>query len=476
MVMTPFRRSIRADSKRSGGKGRRGNVYERYRPPVGVPSPFALINAEYVDPNPSQDEVETDPATGRPREVKKPYFKVRMHKRAITRQGGGQSYRNSVCSSGYNPHAPQPCAGCMGMDQGDRSIGLGDLAVFGMVHLAVYHAHPLIDRQTGGYIMKRDSNPPVAVMVDDECSGRTCNYCRALSGQPLVNDPENPWPGYRPQDIQTHFGKRRFMELGKNHLSNLEAWDSTISSLCGNDGSQLITDAFVCPSCGNMVIDMNQDPRTDQQIAEVVSKPYPCLQCNRPVLLREVVACEVCEQNHRQPVQYTLFDRVLWGMRQGEQTASQLVLHRHESLDEFAARVPPQILGGKTVRQIVEELAKPYDFAKLYEPKNLQDQMKDLEMRGQGPVPGQVGPVSYGPPQGTYQPAQQPGYGPPAGYGPPTGYVPQAVPPPQQSPYPQIQPPGQPPVQQYSQPVQQPAPGPQAPAPVVQPHFGTGRS
>ena len=451
-MSTPFRRSVQNDTKRTGGKGRKGNFYEQLKLPTTTPTPFILINAEYVDSNPAPEELEIDPATGRAKEVKKVYYRFLEHTRQVMKNGT-ERFPKSVCSAGSNPHSPQPCAGCGAIDQGDRSVSPASYqTVMGVVHLALYHKHPLLDRKTGMPVMKQayGNRPAEPMMIDNECEGRTCNFCRVQRGEAPIIDQQNPWPNYRPQDIQTFFGKRRYLKMGKNHLQALIGWDTTISSMCGNDGSQLITDGFKCPSCQSVVINMSDDTRTDGQIAEAVGKPYPCLRCQRNVILEEVVACEVCEQNNRQPAQHTMFSRVLWGMRQGEQTASTLVLHRHESLQEFFARVPAQLLGGKDVNSFLAELAKPYDFAALFAPKTLIEQMKELDLTpAQGMAPQQYGqqggyqqPGAY-PQQGGYQ--QAPNYGaPPAGQ-------------------PQV---GAPPVGPPA------APGPAAPAPMMQPNYG----
>lgn len=402
MVTNPFRRSVKADTKRTGGKGGRGNFFEKFRFPVDVATPILLINAEYVDPNPAPEEVEVDIATGRPKDVKKPYFKVRKHKRKIMKNGR-DFYTDAVCSAGYNAHNPQPCAGCAAMDGGDKSVTVSDVFAVGIVHLAYYHKHPLIDRKTGGIVMKREQNAG-AVMVDSECTGRTCNFCRLLQGHPPIQDAQNPFPNYRREDISTFFGKRRFMELGKNHLQDLMGWDATVSATCGNDGSQLITDGFACPSCNTMVIDMQNDPRTDEQINDAVATPYPCLQCNRPVMLRQVVACEVCEAAQRQPSQFSVFDLVLHGMRQGEGTSSHMVLQRYETVQQFGARIPAQVLNGKTFEQHIAELAKPYDFGETFKPLAVQEQAQRLELA----APPMASP-GYG--------QQSPGYGAQPQYG-----------------------------------------------------------
>jgi hypothetical protein len=450
-MTTPFRRSLQNDTKRTGGKGRKGNFYEQLKLPTTTSTPFILIKAEYVDSNPAPEEIEIDAATGRPKEVKKEYYRFLEHTRQVMKNGT-ERFPKSVCSAGTNPHSPQPCAGCAAIDQGDRSVSPASYqTVMGIVHLALYHKHPLLDRRTGGIVMKQayGNRPAEPMMIDNECEGRTCNFCRVQRNEAPIIDPQNPWPNYRPQDIQTFFGKRRYLKMGKNHLQALIGWDATISSLCGNDGSQLITDGFKCPSCQSMVIDMTQDTRTDEQIKEAVSRPYPCLRCNRPVFLEEVVACEVCETANRQPAQHTMFSRVLWGMRQGEQTASTLVLHRHEAIQEFFARVPAPLLGNKTPDALLAELAKPYDFAALFAPKTLSEQMKELDLQGNGPAPAQ----GYQQAPGGYQQAPMQQMGPPPGQG-----------------YQQA--PGAYPAQQYPPVGPPPAPGPAAPQPMMQPNFG----
>jgi hypothetical protein len=409
MVTNPFRRSVKADTKRTGGKGGRGNFFEKFRFPVDVATPILLINAEYVDPNPAPEEVEVDAATGRPKDVKKPYFKVRKHKRKMLKNGKDY-YLDAVCSAGYNAHNPQPCAGCSATDGGDKTVTAADVFAVGIIHLAYYHKHPLIDRKTGGVVMKREASAG-AVMVDSECTGRTCNFCRLLQGHPPIQDSQNPFPPYRREDIQTFFGKRRFMELGKNHLQDLMGWDATISATCGNDGSQLITDGFACPTCNALVIDMQNDPRTDEEINNAVASPYPCLQCQRPVMLRQVVACEVCEGAQREPKQFSVFDLVLHGMRQGEGTSSHMVLQRFETVEQITTRLltqNPQVFAGKPPAQYLAEIGKPYDFAETYKPLAVHEQALRLELAAPpmaSPGYGQQ-PYPQAPPYGS-QPTQQ---------------------------------------------------------------------
>lgn len=425
MALSQFRRSIAAETQKKGSsKGWKGNWRERFRLPKGSPTPFLFIDAEYIDHNPDASQIELDPTTGHQKQVKTAFFKYRKHRRKLMKYGK-EMFLDEVCSAGHNPHSPQPCAGCYAMDSGDKSVTLSDGFVLGLIHLHPYHGHPTIDKG-GQVVMKNDGSGPY--ITYDECTGRTCNYCRTLAGNPVIPVQGQQWPNFQAKDISTVFGHRRYIEIGKGHLSDLDGWATQVASICGGTlpngapcNSQLITDGYECPHCHSLVIDMESDPRTDEQITMEVMKPYPCLKCQRPVLLSEKVSCDTCGK----AVMHSLFNVVLWGVRQGEGTNSHLVLQRSEGLADFAAKVPANILGGKTVQQIVEELGKPYNFEEMYKPKSLAEQAKRLELELPANMLGSSGPTFGQTPQ-YGAPAQPPQYAAPAYQPYPTG--PQAAP------------------------------------------------
>ena len=444
MSMTNFRRSaIHNSTSKSKGKGG-GNWYDAIRLPQGAATPFAFITAEYVDYNPPPEMVVQGP-DGKPLPVKNAYHKYQSHRKK-TFKNGREWFADEPCAKGNNPHDPKPCAGCMAMDLGDKSVTLSDKFVFGIVHLVPYHAHPLFDKKTGQARMRQDNSGPMITYT--ECAGRTCNFCRAIAGQPPVLKEGEFWPGYKGQDIKTEFGHRRYLEIGKSHLSNLEGWDQGITSLCcshvtapngqllGRCGQQLIRESFNCPSCGDVVIDMATDPRPDDQIDQAVAKPYPCLKCQKNVNLKEVVSCDACAQAGRSFAQLGMFDVVVWGKRQGEGTKSQMMLQQFQTLEEFQKSLPPhvvQMLGGKTAGDIVKELGTPYDFDKIFGSRTFDEQVKRLELQLQGPQqanPYTMGPTSpqqlnpaFGPPQSQQlvpPPPQAVAYPGPTGFVPPT--------------------------------------------------------
>lgn len=397
-MMTNFRRSaIHNTTQKPKGKGG-GNWYDAMRLPQNAATPFVFINSEYVDHNPPQGMVEMGP-DGRPLPVKNSYYKYQVHRRKLMKNGR-EWFADEPCSKGTNPHDPKPCAGCMAMDMGDKSVTLSDKFVFGIVHLVPYHTHPLYDRQTGKVRMRQDNSAPIFGFAD--CTGRSCNFCRVQQGQSPVVKPGEFWPNYNPSDIKTDFGHRRYLEIGKSHLSNLEGWEDGITNLCsshvysgqqllGKCGQQLILDSYNCPTCSTVLIDLNTDPRHIEEIENEAKRPYPCKTCNRYVMLKEISSCDACTQQGRTAVQLSVLEVVLWGKRQGEGTKSQLMLQQYQTIEEFGRSVAmnpqlAQILAGRSVSDIIKQLGTPYDFDKIFGARSFEDQARRLELNIQAPV------------------------------------------------------------------------------------------
>lgn len=412
MAMTNFRRSAISNSAskpRGSGGGGGGGWFDMFKLPVNTPTPFVLIKAEYIDPNPPQERIEYD-ANNQPIPVKNLFYKYKQHTRK-TFKNGQEYFPKERCSTGHDPHNPQPCAGCMAYDMGDKTISLSDRFAFGIVHLTPYHRHPMVDYQTGQVRMKQDNSGPF--FKYSECLGRSCSLCKYKAGQPLPKG-ETP-PPFHPNDISTEFGHRRYLDLGKNHLNNLQSWDGTITSQCSSPiydakgtfiakcGQQLTRMSFNCPHCDSVLIDMATDPRTDEEIEQAIAHPYVCLKCQKSVNVHEVVSCDSCASAQRPHLQNGIVDMVLWGMRQGEGTQSQLVLQQFQLVEEFQRSLPgpiQQMLGGKSVADIIKELGNPYNFDEVIKTNTVADQAKRLMLQGI-PTGGQVGNQSaYSAPMG----------------------------------------------------------------------------
>ena len=486
-MTSSFRRSVAADTKKKAGKGGKA-WYDKYRLPKEQPgTPLIVINGKHVDPSASPEQQMVDPTTGQAMPVINPYFKLRVHKRVLNKNRPDEWFADDVCSQGHNQYAPQPCVGCFAIDSGDKSVSVADAFAFTIVHLAYYHGHPLLDRDKGGIVMKNDNSGPV--MIQTECSGRTCNFCRVLSGQPPLPplQGQTAWPGFDPRSLTTTFGKRRYLELGSGHLSDIEGIDRVVSAQCGNCRSQLTTDGFACPTCNTLIIDLANDPRSDDQVAQDALRPYPCTRCNRPVLLREIVSCDSCASQNAQALQLSLFDVIIFGMRQGEGTKSHVTQGLpHKTIEDFARTVDPNFLGGKSLRDYIADLAKPYEFEEVLKPRSLQEQATRLKLAMPAGAGGQQGGQGYQQYAGQPQ-QQQPQYAPAQQIQQPqqmfTGAAPLQPPQQQQMQYappqqqfqqpqqagfaPQMQPQQQP---QYAQQPQQA--GPQPFIPIAPPNYG----
>jgi len=148
---------------------------------------------------------------------------------------------------------------------------------------------------------------------------------------------------------------------------------SLITSTCGGCQAQLITDSFNCPDCNNVIIDMASDSRSDEQIAQAVMNPYPCLTCNKQVLLKEVVSCDSCGT----PKQNTIMDVVIHGMRQGDGKNSKMVMSRFEGLAAFEQKAKKD-LQGKPLAEVIDALGKAYEFDQVFAPRDAASQAKRL--------------------------------------------------------------------------------------------------
>lgn len=468
MSASPYRRAIVAETKKRSGKGGKGNWRERLRPPKDHATPLLLIAGDYRDRTPADANTPMMlSTTGQPLEMVLPYFPYEKHVRNLPSSSNAKRIADEVCSRGSHQHQPMPCVGCSAIEAGDRSLKLSDAFAVGLFHLVPYHGHPIVDRTTNTYLVKKEGQDAGKyVMGYDECLGRSCNYCRLMRGeQPYLQQGES-FPYYA-KDLTTVFGHRRYLDIGKNGLQDILGWDISISSTCfgpgflrhpqtgqfildpatnqqiptGICGNQLTTVSWNCSVCNSMLIDMSTEPRSDAELQAITMDPHPCFHCQRPVDLVEIVQCDVC----RQARQVNVFsgEVVVWVKRQGEGTASHMVLDStghppFESLDSFLANpnnvhqaLLPQ---GKTAKELVIDMAKPYDFEELMKPRDLASQSKRLEL----PVPPQfqqgqqqqfAQPGAYGAPPGPggvqYGGPPPPNFGPPpAGYGgpqPPAG-------------------------------------------------------
>jgi len=432
-----FRRGARAINAAGGRKKKYGSWRDRLRLPSS-PTPIIIVNGDYVETNPSPDLVELDPATGQPKDVRLPFCRIPTHTRKISQV----KFRDVPCSAGTDPYNPQPCLSCMHMDQGDKTINLKDKFYFTVAHLGIYHRHPLWGTKDNQWVQKKETNE--FVMVDDECVGRACNFCRVRAGHPPANLQQGEyWPNYGDSVVDV-LGKKRYFEIGSGHLADLEAWDQLVSTRC-QCGGEVKAVCFYCPTCNTAIIDAATYPGSDDELAKIVVQRHPCPTCRTMVALKEYSVCSSCNQTG---TSQSMFDVVLHGLRQGEGTNSHMVLSKFESVEEFSKRVNPALLHEQTLQQRLEELtAEPFDFREIHKPLDPKAHADRMELNLShmapqygAPVPG-YGQPPMGFPQGQQMAPQQMYAQQPQRPSPTNGYAPQPAPfpsPPQFSPPPQF--------------------------------------
>ena len=333
--------------------------------------------------DPESKLTEYNATTGQMEKATNIYYRGRRHEKK-TFGNGKETYAEVICSKGHDPLNPQPCMGCMDMESKDggyqknKNNKLSDFFAFSIYHLAFYHNHPLIGKD--GSVMMKNNGEPITGF--DECTGDSCVYCRVLAGQSGPGIPNIP-----PNSITTVFGRRRYLKMGRGHLTHLAGWDGTVSSMCGTCKASMKPEGFICPRCDTILIDMEKDKYSKDQLQSMVSNPLFCPTCNNHVSVKEASYCPVCDAAGRPWVENKLTDVVLFGVRQGEGTTSTLMLRQHMTIEEFEMQLKPGVLG-KPLRQYIQENAKPYDFSELLRPLPLEEQAKKLG-------------VAYTPPAGT---------------------------------------------------------------------------
>lgn len=487
--MAGLRRGATALNNSKGGSKRNVSM-ARWKPPkmpaglVGyltpdetrgtqVAEPIVFMAADYIDVYQTHDE-NNQPLPG---PVHQPAYRFRSHTVPATiKPKNGQAFQKFVdliCSSGIDQHAPQPCLGCYFVDHGE-DISARDQWAMNVAHLGWYHEVPLV--RDGQIQMKRDGKGPV--MVKNECqTHRMLNQVYQRMDQATRGKPQaRPCEGCQ-QQAPFVWGDQRVVQVGKNQINNILAFNDQLGNTCANCGTGIMVVAYTCSRCNEDILDVASSGWTNAQIdqfSKVVSqcracgnidRPVPAYECGIDLRTMQPVAGGCPENVSPRPLD--IFDVVVWVQREGESTTSALVVKYWMPIQNF--RMPDGRLSGfqdgRPLADALKEIvAKPFDLKAMYTPLSLDEQAKQIQRQNPfvaaAPAYSAYGaaPQGYGPPG--YPPPGAPGT---PGYGAvPTGALPGQAPayqPPYGPPPQQMGPP--PPQQQAWQP--QPQPG-QAPA------------
>lgn len=193
-------------------------------------------------------------------------------------------YRSAVCSGGPFGCAPKDrteCLGCEKRRKNKESMGAMSRYGFGLLHYGMYAKVPQ--------------------MGDD---GRVKNNSK---GEPYYN-----WERTTPQDAR---GKHKGFEtvdermmhwaIGYKDYGKFGTINSEISRMCKSCSTgDVSTWKWMCPNCGEDLIDPATSPLTSEEIESLTSDNIRCHACDNIGMLEEIVECSQCDK----PVRADIFD------------------------------------------------------------------------------------------------------------------------------------------------------------------------
>lgn len=342
---------------------------------------------------------------------------------------GFNSFREVVCSSGPEPHAPQACVGCYQVDHGNKDAKSKDQWAFNIAHLGWYHMVPLVkDNQVQ---MKRDGSGPV--MIKQECLSQKPEMQYLGRAMPSGRVPHEIGKKFKQcegcqQNAQWAWGDHRVLKLGFKHLRNLFEIDDKIGKKCLNCGTGILRVAFDCEKCNGEILDLSTVNWTNEQIDTFSKTAASCQHCQHYALPVSGYECGFDDNYNKvaQPCQEskktTIFDCVLWVQREGEATESEVVVKRVVLISQY------QTHDNRPLQDYLKEIVKePFNLTEMYKPESTDEQAETI--RVQNPYQTQPQYQAYGgqpqpgQPQGYPAPGQpQQGYAPPQPGGPQQGY------------------------------------------------------
>lgn len=390
---------------------------------VEAAEPVVLIPGEYEDPYAVDENGNRiiPPPKAEAHHFRIHTFSVHVKGRNPSERGFN-TFRDLVCSSGPEPHAPQPCLGCYQVDHGAKDSKAKDNWAFNMAHLGWYHQVPLV--KDGQVVMKKDNSGPV--MVKQECLGYKMENVYLGRAIQSGRVPPQIAKKYKECEGCKHsagfvWGDHRVLQLGFKHLKNILEIDDKVGKKCINCNTGILRVAFDCEKCEAELLDLSQVQWTNDQIEQYSKTPATCQACGHQAKPKSAYECGY-DDNYNQvaqscgnPVKTTIFDCVLWLQREGESTESEVVVKRVELISQYKTQ------DSRHLADHIKEIVKaPFELADMYKPDSTDEQAETI--RVQNPYSQQqpqYGSYQGNPPPGAPQGYPMPGQPAPGGYAPP---------------------------------------------------------
>lgn len=297
-----------------------------------------------------------------------------------------------TCSAGYDPHHQQPCLGCFIKQYPQRfpqlNLKVAKQYCFNAIHLAWYHKVQIRNKDTGQPVFDQEGKP---FMGYEPCKFMNCEFCQ--------------------QGLEKVYARKVYLDIGVGHLKRLGGMEEQFATQCAICGGQLMTVAYKCPSCGQIMLDLRSNPLQPETARMYAEQPKPCQACHQsgfPVPMVE------CRDAHRHPTGYITRPRSLF--------KSRLTLYRQKAANDKGTDIvlrnweevnPAEMIPGlgKPLGERLNELLEPFDFDKVILMDTIDQQAKKLDIAPHL-IPQELlqgaGSKPYGAPQQAQQPQQPP--------------------------------------------------------------------
>lgn len=232
-----------------------------------------------------------------------------------------------------------------GIPREKRSVSKRLLHALNVIHLDWYHLVPLFDEKTGKPITySGGERKGEQIFRKEQCEGRRCDYCK--------------------EKYEKVFGKKVHWSLGTQHLGNVISKMEEIGKDCKNCGAlaSLEVLTYECIECGHIYIDVEKTQLTDEQIYQKSLEIRKCPECGHEDWMVGQLECSNCQD----PERLSLWDVDIDVKRFGKRT---------DSTVDIVRWAPTELT------KELKDMAKPYQFKRIFKGDPLDIQAKFLKIR-----------------------------------------------------------------------------------------------
>lgn len=316
--------------KGGGGIGNKTALGIRFssnwKPPMDIPTKFRLVESTGTDlqGNPAIFHQYVD------HYVKRSERGLICSKKWVTDEGG------------YIKDIGGKCLACSEVDHGATDINTRVVHALEGFHMAYYHLIQAKDRNTGKPLFSEYNGEKKPIMNKEECTGRGCEYCK--------------------KGVEKVLGRRVIWQAGVFAMDALKSFLSDISRKCRNCGGDLRVVAFGCPSCGEVLVTVDDSSMSDKELVIYNQTVHECPACKTVDLPDRYFECSDC--NNGAPME--MYDVEFEVKRIGSGLKTQVVFS-----NPVVKPLPAHL---------EKELERKWDLSKVFQPDDFDYQAKVLKM------------------------------------------------------------------------------------------------